>query len=188
MKWWRYVIGALVGGLAVSLLFLLCNWEWNFSLNVVDFAMLLATIILSIVVVFLTKRLENKDIIRNIIIEDLNILCDLYQQNSGILTLLSDEKIAIESARDKINMQFFKADLQIDRINKELAASFASYYKNNKMQLEQITSSYFKWLTGGSFMESRFSISSSFIKEHEIQLNNTVSDIKVVVHKLVAGI
>lgn len=158
---------------------------WDFKINIIDMLMLIATVSLSILVVYLTKLLEKKDIVRDIIVKELDKLCEIYEENSKTLQELEYDKIVIAQACDKVKMTFFRADLQIDRIRKQLCTSYPTYYKSREKELENITTPYYKWLTGGSLMEKDFELKPDFIRQHETKLNNTITDIKVVVHTLI---
>ena len=79
----KYIINTfffLAGCAITALVMLLYYGHFNYEINVIDLLMLIATIALSIIVLYLSKRLENKDIIRDITISDLNDLCDIYKK------------------------------------------------------------------------------------------------------------
>lgn len=158
----------------------------DYNVNVIDALMLIATIALSIIVLYLSKRLQNNDIIRDITISDLNDLCDMYKSNSELFKKFKTESQSQEELQKEINMAFDKADLLIDRIDKEFKESFPKMldYKYN-MSLKTITEPYWKWVTDGELMEKGFKVSPTYIRNHEIQLSNLVGELKLVIHKLI---
>lgn len=189
MKYVYYVISFVAGVVLTIICFLFIEGIWDFKINLIDLLMLIATIVLSVFVLLLTKTLEKKDIVRDIIVKDLTELCKIYANNSNILNSLKKNK-KIEVARANINMNFHKADLLIDCIKSEIKESFPNFSKTiGDGKLVSITDPYYKWLTGGDLMEnSKFEVSSSFMKEHETYLNNTISSIKLLIHQLVKSI
>ncbi len=179
------VIGLLVGALVTSMVVLSCKWQWDYTINIIDFSTLLATIGLSVAVVFLTKSLDKKDVVRDMLVQDLKELCDVYSANSDIIKKLSSGDISIDTARDEIKMVFHKGDLVIDCIREELKESFPKFKKENDVNLIELTTTYYKWLTDGDLMKNDFQITLDYQKEHETILRNTIKPIKLVIHKLV---
>ena len=149
--------------------------------------MLVATIVLSIVVIYLTKALNKKDIVRDLVVTDLKELSVLYEHNSEIFSKLQKGEIQLEVARKEVRMIFHKADLIIDCINKEIKESFPKFLEKTKgVNLLELTTTYYKWVTGGEFFdEKRFQVTTEFLKSHETSLYNTTSSIKLIIHKLV---
>ena len=91
-----------------------------YSINVVELCSFLATIALAIVVVFLTKSLEKREIARDMIAKDLLELCSTYESNVHILEKLEKGKLDLDAARSEINMTFHRGDIITDMISKEL--------------------------------------------------------------------
>lgn len=172
-------------GLAISVMLAL-NGYFNYEINIIDLLMLIATVALSIIVLYLTKRLEKKDIIRDITISDLNELCSLYNKNSESFKDFESKKISLEQLQKDINMTFFKADLMIDRINLEFKESFTRLItKYPDSRLEFITRPYWKWVTDGELMKKDFKFTPTYMKGHETKLSNVITQIKLVIHQLV---
>lgn len=180
-----------LGTLLPILIYFFDDFSFVFEINIIDFLSLLATITLSIVVVYLAKSLDKKDIARNIVVEDLNKLCDIYSENRNILGKLQskNKNYSLTQARQAINLNFHRADLLIDRINKELEVSFSSFYKKlPAKELSNQTLDYWKWVTDGPFMIGNFTISSAYIKDHETNLCIVHSNINLLIHKLIKSI
>lgn len=152
-----------------------------YSINVVELCSFLATIALAIVVVFLTKSLEKREIARDMIAKDLLELCSTYESNVHILEKLEKGKLDLDAARSEINMTFHRGDIITDMISKELQESFPNFNHN----ICNIATSYWKWLTGNDLQESNFQINASFQKEHETTLRKTITDIRIVIHQLI---
>ena len=149
--------------------------------------MLVATIVLSITVIYLTKALNKKDIVRDLVVTDLKELSILYEHNSEIFSKLQKGEIQLEVARKEVRMIFHKADLIIDCINKEIKESFPKFLEKTKgVNLIELTTTYYKWVTGGEFFdEEKFQVTTEFLKSHETSLYNTTSSIKLIIHKLI---
>lgn len=179
------VLGLLVGITLTALVILFVHWQWDFSMNIIDLLTLIATIALSIAIVYLTKILDHKDLIRNMLIEDFDELCNVYRSNSEIIQRLNSGEIDIETAREEIKMTFHKGDLLIDCLRKEINESFPNFKKSNDVNLIELTSKYYKWLTDGDLMKNNFQVTLEFQKGHETILRNTLTTIKLVSHKLV---
>ena len=187
MKYLINILCFLAGCCVSALVILIVKGVWDFSVNIIDLLMLIATIVLSVVVIFLTKALNKKDIVRDLVVADLKELSALYEQNSGIFSKLQQGKMELEAARKEVRMVFHKADLIIDCINKEVNESFPKFLvKAKDVNLLELTTKYYKWVTGGEFVdEQNFTVTTEFLKEHETSLYNTTSSIKLIIHKLI---
>lgn len=182
---WGNILCFIIGLTIPSLGIIVRCGIWDFTINIIDLLMLVSTVALSILVIFLAKRLEKKDIVRDIIIKELDELCDTINLHSSYLSALKDKKATIEETQSKVKMAFFNLDLLIDRINKQLEVSFSRFFKNNPSLLQNVTTPYYKWLTGGKLMEKDFMIDDSFIRDNNTELNKTISDIKLVIHQII---
>lgn len=178
------IIGAFII-LFIVVLYGVFNNTWDFSINIIDFLMLITTIIISIVVLYLTKALNNKDVVRSMIIDDIKELIGLFEQNSRIFLEFRNGQISLDETKDKIRLIFHKSDLIIDCIKKELKESFPGFFKKTGTDFTEITTTYYKWVTGGKLFDNNFNIDSDFIAGHENSLHNTISSLKLVIHKFV---
>ncbi len=186
MKYIIYISFFLAGCASTACAMLVYYGYFNFQINVIDLLMLIATIVLSILVLYLSKRLNNNDIIRDITISDLNDLCDIYQNNSELFTKFDIQSLSQEQLQKEINMNFCKADLLIDRINSEFKESFPKMLnEQSESRLVTITTPYWKWVTDGELMESNFKVTPRYIKGHETQLSKVVGGLKLIIHQLV---
>lgn len=187
MKYLIGLFGFLSGCFVSAMVILLIQGIWDFNVNIVDLLMLVATIVLSIAVIYLTKALNKKDIVRDLVVTDLKELSVLYEHNSEIFSKLQKGEIQLEAARKEVRMIFHKADLIIDCINKEIKESFPKFLEKIKgVNLLELTTTYYKWVTGGEFFdEKKFQVTTEFLKSHETSLYNTTSSIKLIIHKLI---
>ena len=186
----KYIINILyfiVGCAFSALTILFIKGIWDFNVNIIDLLMLIATIVLSIMVLFLTKALNKKDIVRDLVVSDLKDLSELYEQNALIFSKLQHGDIPLDTAKKEVLMVFHKADLIIDCIKKEVKESFPKFSKKTKdTNLMELTTKYYKWVTGGEFFEEKkFVVTTEFLKNHETSLYNTTSSIKLIIHKLI---
>ena len=181
-------IGVFSGAIIMTVIISLFKGQWDFQVNIIDMSMLLATILLSVAVVYLTKSLDKKDIVRNLVVKELDELCEIYQTNSDIIKDLNDGKINLDTARQEVKMTFHKGDLVIDCIRKEIEESFPKFKKQNSVNFVELTATYYKWLTDGALMKKRFQVDLDFQKAHETILRNTITTIKLVTHKLVKSV
>ena len=182
------VVGLLIGIVITALVILCVHWQSDYSINIVDFLTLIATMALSVAIVYLTKMLDHKDIVRHMLIADFDELCNIYRTNSDVIQKLNSKDITIDAAREEIKMTFHKGDLLIDCLRQEISESFPDFKKNNTVNLIELTSMYYKWLTDGEFMTKGFQVSSEFQKAHETKLRHTLTTIKLVSHKLAKSI
>ena len=186
MKAFTIILSFLAGVAASTLIILFCKGDWDFSINIIDLLMLIATIVLSIVVLYLAKALDKKDIVRDLIINDINELTSLYEQNSDLFIDLQKGHANLDDTRERVRLIFHKSDLVIDRIRKEMNESFPKFFDKTKINLVEITTPYYKWVTGGSFLNDRtFQISTEFMKNHQTSLYNTTTSLKLIIHKLI---
>lgn len=88
MKYLIGLFGFLSGCFVSAMVILLMQGIWDFKVNIVDLLMLVATIVLSIAVIYLTKALNKKDIVRDLVVTDLKELSVLYEHNSEIFSKL----------------------------------------------------------------------------------------------------
>lgn len=181
---------SFVAGIFVSFLAILyVDGIWDFNVNIIDFLMLIATIVLSILVLYLARDLNKKDIakdiIRDLIINDMRELISLYEQNSMLFLDLKKNQINLEDARDKIRMIFHKADLEIDSIKHELNEHFQGFWDKAGNNIVEITTPYYKWVTGGKLYDIDFNINREFIEKHETILHNTTSSLKLIIRNLI---
>lgn len=188
-KWLYSVIGLIMGGTISALAILFAKCQWDFNLNIIDLLTLFATILLSFVVVYFTKSLDKKDLIRDLVVTDIEELCSIYQNNADIISKLDGKQLELKEAREEVNMNFHKGDLVIDLITEEIKESFPNFNKNNEGLLVRLTTGYYKWLTGGVFMTKKsFSVDLDFQKKHETELRNTIKSLKLLKHKLVKSV
>lgn len=178
-------IGFLLGIIITTLIFLFIPCQWDYEINIIDFLTLIATIALSVAVVYLTKSLDKKDIVRDMLIKDFNELFDIYSTNSDTIKKLNAGEIDINTAREEVKMTFHKGDLVIDCIRQEITESFPKFKKYNNVNFVELTSKYYKWLTDGDFMKTDFQVTLDFQKSHETILRNTLTTMKIVCHKLI---
>lgn len=175
------LIGILIGAVCTALIILFAKGQWDFSINIIDLLMLMATVMLSITVVYLSKSLDKKDVIRDVVVKDIEHLCDIYLANSEVISKLQKQELSLDEAKSEVNMIFHKGDLVIDMICSEFQKSFPKFHKEKKDALMNITTSYYKWLTGGDLMNDKaFTVSLNFQREHETQLLNTIKAIRLI--------
>ena len=87
--WGAYILIAIVClSLLGTIVLMIVKGTLCYSVNVVELCSFLATIALAIVVVFLTKSLEKREIVRDMIAKDLLELCSTYESNVHILEKL----------------------------------------------------------------------------------------------------
>lgn len=185
----KYIINAFffLAGCAITALGMLVYYGYlDFEINVIDLLMLIATIALSIIVLYLSKRLENKDMIRDITISDLNDLCNIYANNSDLFREFEKKSFNQDQLQKDIILNFHKADLLIDRINSQFKESFPKMLNDHsESRLVTITTPYWKWVTDGELMETEFQITPKYIKGHETQLSKVIGELKLIIHQLV---
>lgn len=186
MKWIEKGVWFLAGMIVTAFLGCLCLGHIDFKVNIVDLLTLAITATISISVIYLSKMLDKKDVVRNIIVKEVDCLYDHYAKITDYLESVNGDNI--KEVRQAIMMQFFKSDLIIDRINIELKSYFPKYYKSNRLKLNDITTPYYKWLTGGTLMENDFQLTSEFTRIHATELNKVLSSLKLLIHEIIRSI
>lgn len=114
-------------------------------------------------------------------------LCEVYSRNILIIEKLSKQEISIADANTDIRMTFHRGDVIAEMITKEINESFPDFLKD-KSEIQNLTTSYWKWLTDGDMQEADFQISQSFMKAHETEYRKTISNIKMIVHRLIKSV
>ena len=181
------ILFIIFGFIIASIVCIFFNGVWIFNVNIIDFVNLIATISISIVVLYMARAINKKDIVRDLVVKELASLASLYEQILDVFKKLKSDDITLNEARQEIRMIFHKGDLIIDIIRKELNESFPKFNKKaSETNLIEITTPYYKWVTDDDFMNrANFKISADFLKKHETILANTNSSIKMVIHKLI---
>lgn len=181
MKKYIFIITSIIL-VAIAVVVSFCG-KWEVNVNVIDFATLIATTGLTIIVFIYTIANEKKNISSDLVIEDLIELCAIYASNTLILSELETDEKKLQEVRGKIRFNFHKADCLIDTINAELKESFPDFQM--KESLTEITKTYINWLTGGKFMEENFVIDKDFLRENETKATETIRKIRLVAHNLI---
>ncbi len=159
----------------------------DYQINIIDTLMLVVTTALTIAVVYLGHSLNKKNTACDIITKDLMELCEVYSRNILIIEKLSKQEISIADANTDIRMTFHRGDVIAEMITKEINESFPDFLKD-KSEIQNLTTSYWKWLTDGDMQEADFQISQSFMKAHETEYRKTISNIKMIVHRLIKSV
>lgn len=175
------LLGGIILGLVASAFF--CknsNIDWSF--RIVDIITIIATCIVSIIVIYITKSLDNNDVARQFIIDDLNRLCEIYRNIGEIIDNLhsqssNPEIIKInDEAKKRIQLLFGDGDLLIDQINEEIKVV---YNRLDDGCLRNISENYHKFITDGDlWSQSDYAVSLNFIKDNNDNLNKTIAQIK----------
>lgn len=185
MKYWRDLLFLILGVGVTLLLLLFFKGHMDYNVNIINFLSFISTCTLAVFVCFLTKSFNKKDEIRQMVINELKELYHLFETTPQIFLQFERGDIDIEKTHEMVNLVFHKSDLIIDRINKELKISFPKLYnKYNEDFLCQITNKYYRWLTGDTLFKKDFTVTEQFKKENETNMYNTVSDIILIIHKL----
>lgn len=180
----KYVCGFALGiAMALSGISVIKGYI-DYNVNIIDALMLVVTTVLTIAVVYLGKFLNKKDVARDIISKDLIELCDVYCRNMLILERLSKGDISMEDAMTDIRMTFHRGDVIADMITEEIKESFPKFLKDEN-EIQNLTTSYWKWLTDGEMQEAGFRISPVFLKAHETKVRKTIANIKLLMHRLI---
>ena len=179
----KYASGAAIGIVVTLVILSFIRGCINYEINIIDALMLIITTALTIAVVYLGNSLNKRNVARDIISKDLMELCDVYSRNMSILEQLSKGEISLDDARTDIRMTFHRGDVISDMILEEIKESFPKFL-NDKNSIQNLATSYWKWLTDGDMQEANFVISQQFLKEHETKVRKTISDIRLVIHRL----
>lgn len=178
-----FLIGALFFLLGLIIGVILCKYDViNWAFNFADIITVLATVIVSIVVIYIAKSFNNDDVARQFIIDDLNKLCNTYINIGKKIDKLhkkvsSENIVAInDEAKKRIQLLFGDGDLLIDQINEELKAV---YGHSDDRYLRDASDEYYRFVTDGDlWSKSDYIVTLEYIKENNERLNNTISKIK----------
>ncbi len=159
----------------------------DYNINIIDALMLVITTALTVSVVYLGNSLNKKNTACDIIVKDLMELCEVYSKNILIIEKLNKQEISLEDAKTDIRMTFHRGDVIIEMITKEIQESFPNFLKDNN-EIQNLPTTYWKWLTDGDMQDANFKISQSFLKAHETEYRKTVSNIRLIIHRLIKNI
>ena len=173
----KYASGAAIGIVVTLVILSFIRGCINYEINIIDALMLIITTALTIAVVYLGNSLNKRNVARDIISKDLMELCDVYSRNMSILEQLSKGEISLDDAKTDIRMTFHRGDVISDMILEEIKESFPKFL-NDKNSIQNLATSYC------DMQEANFVISQQFLKEHETKVRKTISDIRLVIHRL----
>ena len=160
----KYAYGFAVGIVTTLIVLSIIKGFINYEINIIDALMLVITASLTIAVVYLGNSLNKKGTACDIISKDLIELCDVYCRNILILEQLNKGTISIEDAMTDIRMTFHRGDVIADMITTEIKESFPRFLKDEN-EIQNLTTSYWKWLTDGEMQEADFKVSPNFLKD-----------------------
>lgn len=181
---YKYVVGFAIGIVTAIFILSIIKGRIDYQVNIIDVLMIVVTTALTVAVVYLGNSLNKKDVARDLISKDLMELCDVYSKNMFILEQLGKAKISLEEAKTDIRMTFHRGDMIADMIVQEINASFPKFL-NNEHEIENLATTYWKWLTDGDMQAANFVISPQFLKAHETEVRKTIISIRLVVHRLI---
>lgn len=180
----KYASGFVIGIVVVLVVLSVIKGYIDYKINIIDALMLVITAVLAVAVVYLGNSLNKKDVARDIISKDLMELCEVYSRNMSILAQLNKGEISLNEAKADIRMTFHRGDVISDMIIEEINESSPKFLKDKK-EIQNLATSYWKWLTDGNMQETDFVISQQFLREHETRVRKTISDIRLVMHRLI---
>lgn len=169
--WVGIIIGIIAGVLAsIPISYWLLNYEAYIlpQLNLVEVANLVMTLLLAVgIPLYIQNQIDNKKIIKDLIIEDIRRLIDNYCDNTTVLMQLQQNSILLSVAQEKIRFVFHRGDLIVDGITAQLGGIQIS---KDKILITEITQPYYRYLTNGNLYENSFVIDKDFIQAHEVEL------------------
>lgn len=179
-------VGAIVGVLAsIPISYALINVE-SFILpqvNLVEAIDLVVTLILAVSIpIYIQTQVDNKKVIKELIVKDIEALIRTYCDNTAILTQLKQGTITLETSQEKVRSVFHRGDLIVDGITEQLKGMGIS---KDEILITAITEPYYKYLTDGNLYEASFVIDKGFIHAHEIQLRKMTTKLKMVVQMII---
>lgn len=181
-----FALGIIVGTiLSIPISYCLINVEAYIlrQLNLVEFATLLMTIIIAFgIPIYIQTHVDNKKVIKEIIVKDIEALIEIYYDNMSILMQLKQGALKLEDAQQKIRFVFHRGDLIVDGLTKQLNGIGIS---KDEILVTEITEAYYKYLTDGSLYDSKFVIKNDFIHSHEVQLKKVTTALKMVIQKVI---
>ena len=180
----KFSIGVVVGIVVTLVILSSVRGCINYEINIVNALTLVITTLLTIAVVYLGNSLNKRYVARDMISKDLMELCDVYSRNMSILEQLSKDEISLDDAKADIRMTFHRGDVISEMILEEMKESFPKFLED-KNAIQNLSTSYWKWLTDGEMQEVDFVVSQPFLKDHETRLRKTISDIRLVIHRLI---
>lgn len=184
--WVGIIIGIIAGVLAsIPISYWLLNYEAYIlpQLNLVEAANLVMTLLLAVgIPLYIQNQIDNKKIIKDLIIEDIRRLIDNYCDNTTVLMQLQQNSILLSVAQEKIRFVFHRGDLIVDGITAQLGGIQIS---KDKILITEITQPYYRYLTNGNLYENSFVIDKDFIQAHEVELQKVTRELKMVIQKLI---
>ncbi|TAK58939.1 hypothetical protein EPO14_01320 [Patescibacteria group bacterium] len=177
---------ALFLGVVVGYLCALWPLEIDTEVNILDLLDLLFTIGIALMIpVFVNRLLENRKVIKTILVDELKALLSTYQKIKNILRDTQFKGEITKLDKDHIQICLEEADLQIIAFEEQLTIAFPAKVLEIVKDLKLKSKIYYKFVTGGDLMSEHFlSVDSHFNFQHNVEYTKIDISLKTLIQKL----
>lgn len=181
------VILLFLVGIAVG--FCVKNWpiiEFNKEIKIYEVFNLLLTASIGILIPFFIKRwIEDNRQVKNNLIEELKSTLRETECIKDKIKFCRSRNIILASDKDEINFLFEQSDIKFNCLNELFSSTYDNETKVIRNELKEIYMAYWKFVTGGELMTTRFtSISEDFYRRHNEAFSQYEIKVKQTVNKV----
>ncbi len=189
MKYLRISIIFLIflGGIIVG--FIIKNYpiiEFNKELKVYEVCNLLLTATIGLFIPFFIKRwIEDSRQVKNNLIEELKDTLKETERIKDKIEFCYLRNSIEPSDKDEVNFLFEQSDIKFNCLTELLVSTFESETKTIRLELNEIYMQYWKVVTGGELMTSKFvKISETFFRRQNESFSKFEIKIKQTINKV----
>jgi len=181
------VILLFLGGIAIG--FFIKNWpniEFNREIKIYEVFNLLLTASIGILIPFFIKRLieDNRHVKNNLIEELKSTLRETECIKDKIRFCHNRNKISAID-KDEINFLFEQSDIKLHCLCELFISTYDNETKAIRTELKDMYMAYWKFVTGGELMTTRFtSISEDFYRRHNEAFSQYEIKVKQTINKV----
>lgn len=168
---------------------LICSlngFEIDATINILDFASLLVTIIIATFVPILIKKaIDDNRGIKEMLIEEIKDLLEILERNHNLISdLFSDGHEIKSNHRDTVRYNFYEAELKIDCLKLQLEVSYPKKSSIAKEAFDDYLK-YKSFLTDGKFMiSSNKNIDYDFYQQDNNKFAVLRKNLLISIHKI----
>lgn len=192
MKYLKFILIALLFLIGIAIGFFVKNYpiiEFNKEIKIYEVFNLLLTATIGLFIPFFIKRwIEDSRQVKNNLIEELKDTLREAERIKDKIKFCYSRNAISSSDKDEVNSLFEQSDIKFSCLDELFVTTYDSETKAIRAELKDIYMAYWKCVTGGELMTSKFMVvSEDFFRRHnesfsrfEIKIKQTINK----VHKL----
>jgi len=189
MKYLKLILLVLLflGGIAVG--YFVKNFpiiEFNRELKIYEVFNLLLTATIGVFIPFFIKRwIEDSRQVKNNLIEELKDTLKESERIKDKIKFCYSRNSISQGDKDEVNFLFEQSDIKFNCLDELLISTFDVETKTMRAELKDIYMAYWKCVTGGELMTSKFVIiSEDFFRRHNESYSKFEIKIKQTINKV----